>query len=250
MAPHLPKGSPLLLTASAIAASSFAIDPLNGITSAGLLPAIGIALTSRPGGQAQRARITAFIEEHEGTHLGGIVRELDLGNHQATLHLSVLEREGTVWSRRDGRLLRFYTASISRFTPVDELPTPPLVHAPDSILIRLLDRLARVPTRGRPEGPLTQGELAKEIGCSQQLISYHLKQMFGEGLVRSARMGVRKRWSVTPLGLSILQTDLEALPNEPRRTASTDDPTSLSDDNSSSESTDGQAPDEDHVTGA
>jgi predicted transcriptional regulator len=215
----LPKGSPLLLTASAIAASSLAIDPLAGVTSAGLFPAIGIALSSRTNrstrssGDAQRARIAAFISEHEGAHLGGIVRKLDLGNHQATLHLSVLEAEGEIWSRRDGRLLRFYSKDISKLTPIAELPTPPLVHAPDSIQIRLLDRLARVPSADRESGPLSQGELAREIGCSQQLISYHLKQLAGEGLVRSERVGVRKRWRVSPIGLSVLQTGLEALPD-------------------------------------
>jgi len=221
VAPRLPKGSPLLLTASAIAASSLAIDPLVGVTSAGLFPAIGVALSSRTNrssrssGEAQRARITAFISEHEGAHLGGIVRELNLGNHQATLHLSVLEAEEDIWSRRDGRLLRFYSKAVSKLTPINELPTPPLVHAPDSIQIRLLDRLARGPTGGRESGPLTQGELARVIGCSQQLVSYHLKQLAGEGLVQSERVGVRKRWRVSPIGLSVLQTGLEALPDGP-----------------------------------
>jgi DNA-binding transcriptional ArsR family regulator len=203
VAPRLPKGSPLLLTASAIAASSLAIDPLVGVTSAGLFPAIGVALSSRTNrssrssGEAQRARITAFISEHEGAHLG------------------VLEAEEDIWSRRDGRLLRFYSKAVSKFTPINELPTPPLVHAPDSIQIRLLDRLARGPTGGRESGPLTQGELARVIGCSQQLVSYHLKQLAGEGLVQSERVGVRKRWRVSPIGLSVLQTGLEALPDGP-----------------------------------
>ncbi len=216
----------MLLTASAVAASSIAIHPLGGVTSAGLLPAIGVALSTRPSGDAQRNRLLTFIAEHEGTHLGGVVRGLGFGNHQASLHLSVLEREGRIWSRRDGRLLRFHTVEgVSRMTPVGELPSPPFVHAPDSIQIRLLDRLARVPREGRAEGPLTQRELANEIGCSQQLISHHLRQMSEGDLVRSRRVGVRKRWLVTPTGFSALQAGLEALPLDPEpleRTAQED----------------------------
>ena len=41
----------------------------------------------RPDGDATRARIITFLEQNQGAHLSAIIRALQLGNHQATIHL-------------------------------------------------------------------------------------------------------------------------------------------------------------------
>ena len=88
-------------------------------------------------------------------------------------------------------------------TPLAQLPSPPLPQDPNSVLIQLLDRLARTP-EGGTMGPPTQGQLALELGCSQQLISYHLKALTDGGLVIAVQDGVRKIWQVTPTGFNLL----------------------------------------------
>lgn len=150
-----------------------------------------------------RACILAYIAAYEGLNLGTIIRGLQLGNHQAAHHLRVLEEAQQVWSRRDGRLLRYYTSAVGRQTSPDQLPAPALPQDPNSVLIQLLDRLARTP-EGSPTGPPTQTQLAAELGCSQQLISHHLNSLSDQGLVFAVQEGVRKRWQVTPAGFNLL----------------------------------------------
>ncbi len=154
-------------------------------------------------GDDQRLRILQFLLQNEGINLGGIIRGLQLGNHQAAHHLRILEEERRIWSRKDGRLLRYYTSAIHVQTPIAQLPAPPLPQDPNSVLIQLLDRLARTP-EGGAMGPPTQGQLALELGCSQQLISYHLKTLTDGGLVIAVQDGVRKIWQVTPTGFNLL----------------------------------------------
>ena len=53
----------------------------------------------RPDGDASRARIITFLEQNQGAHLSAIIRALELGNHQATLHLKTLEGQSALWGR-------------------------------------------------------------------------------------------------------------------------------------------------------
>ena len=58
---------------------------------------------ARQDGAKTRERISSFVELNEGIHLSGIIRALELGNHQAALHMRTLASEGKVWSRTEGR---------------------------------------------------------------------------------------------------------------------------------------------------
>ena len=150
-----------------------------------------------------RARIHAYVAAYEGLNLGTIIRGLTLGNHQAAHHLRILEEAQQLWSHRDGHLLRYYTQAVPRTTPAEQLPAPALPQDPNSILIQLLDRLARTPPGG-PAGPPTQTMLAEALACSQQLVSHHLNSLSEQGLVFAVQEGVRKRWQVTPAGFNLL----------------------------------------------
>ena len=169
-------------------------------------------MSTRPAGDQIRVHIESHIAENQGCHLASIIRTLGLGNNQAALHLRVLESTEKIWSRRDGRFLRFYTNEISKLTTEGKLPTPPTVHAPAPLQIELLHRLARAPKLSAAKGPLTQGQLARELDCSQQSVSYHLTALEARGFVITIREGFRKRWRVTAAGLTNLTIGLEALP--------------------------------------
>ena len=75
-------------------------------------------------GSYQRGRLEGFLTAHPGCHLSGIIRALEMGNHQAVHHLRVLENEDRVWCRRDGRLLRYYTSAVDRAAELSNLPRP------------------------------------------------------------------------------------------------------------------------------
>ena len=159
---------------------------------------------ARQDGAQTRERISTFVELNQGIHLSGIIRALELGNHQAALHMRTLASEATVWSRTEGRYLRFYTLSVSPQTPPDQLPNPPVSYPPDSMQWKLLDRLARNPASIGVKGPLTQGKLAAQLDCSQQLVSHHMLSLEESGCVVSRRAGFRKVWKVTAAGLQAL----------------------------------------------
>ncbi len=176
----------------------------------------------RPDGDATRARILIFLEKNQGAHLSAIIRALQLGNHQATIHLKTLESQSSIWERREGQLLRYFTNTIPPHTSPEDLPNPPQMFTPDSVQFRIIDRLARNPNPSNNAGPLTQGKLADELGCSQQLISHHLIALEKSGCIKSRKSGFRKNWSVLAPGLqaitggsrslsSIDHHDLEAL---------------------------------------
>ncbi len=159
---------------------------------------------ARRDGAQTRERISSFVELNQGIHLSGIIRALELGNHQAALHMRTLASEAKVWSRTEGRYLRFYTSSVSPQTPPDQLPNPPVAYPPDSMQWKLLDRLARNPESIGVKGPLTQGKLATQLDCSQQLVSHHMLSLEESGCVVSRRAGFRKVWKVTAAGLQAL----------------------------------------------
>jgi predicted transcriptional regulator len=165
----------------------------------------------RADGDPSRQRIVSFLERNQGAHLSAIVRALMLGNHQATIHLKTLEAAASVWGRKEGVFLRYYTASIPTNTPAEQLPNPQVIYTPDTMQFRILDRLARNPPGTSSTGPLTQGQLAEELGCSQQLVSHHLISLEGGGCVSTKRSGFRKQWRVLAPGLQAITGGLQSL---------------------------------------
>jgi predicted ArsR family transcriptional regulator len=170
-----------------------------------------MATGPRADGDPARERIVHFLEHNQGAHLSAIVRALRLGNHQAAIHLKTLEGLGSLWGHREGRFQRYYTASIPPHTPAEQLPNPPLAFTPDTMQFQIIDRLARNPPGTTSIGPLTQGQLAIQLGCTQQLISHHLISLEGSGCVRSKRAGFRKQWRVLAPGLQAITGGLQSL---------------------------------------
>jgi predicted ArsR family transcriptional regulator len=165
----------------------------------------------RADGDPARESIVAFLQLNQGAHLSAVVRALRLGNHQAAIHLKTLQGLGSIWGRREGRFQRYYTASIPPHTPVDELPNPQLAFTPDTMQFQIIDRLARNPPGTTSTGPLTQGQLAEQLGCSQQLVSHHLISLEESGCVNSRRAGFRKHWRVLAPGLQAITGGSQSL---------------------------------------
>lgn len=156
-----------------------------------------LSVSEGPGtlaGNYQRGRITGFLTAHPGCHLSGMIRALELGNHQAVHHLRILELEGKVWCRRDGRLLRYYTDRVNREAELSRLPRPIDVNQLSDVALMVLKSIAEQ----APEDPSpTQRQLAAELKTSQQLVSHHLRRLESQGLISRERRGLKTRRVLT-----------------------------------------------------
>ncbi|SVA54733.1 uncharacterized protein METZ01_LOCUS107587 [marine metagenome] len=163
-------------------------------------------------GSYQRGRLEGFLTAHPGCHLSGIIRALEMGNHQAVHHLRVLENEDRVWCRRDGRLLRYYTSAVDRAAELSNLPRPVDANQLSDVALMVLRSIAEQ-EEGHPSP--TQRELASRLETSQQLVSHHLKRLESQGLISRRRRGLRTNRELTDEGMRLWATLVEPLSSSP-----------------------------------
>jgi DNA-binding MarR family transcriptional regulator len=150
--------------------------------------------TGEHDGEYQRGRIMGYLTANPGVHFRALLGALGMSNGQLTHHLKHLQREEKIWRRKDGRLVRFYPASIQSTLNEDELPVPLLTPDPNSLqgkILRLLDATENDIVN------LSQKELAVRLEASQQLVSHHLRTLEKFGLVEREKVGMRYRYQLT-----------------------------------------------------
>ena len=152
-------------------------------------------------GEFQRGRLYGYIESNPGIHLSALTRLSNLGNNQAAYHLDRLEKEGRVWSRRDGRLLIFFADTV----PVNSSISSPILDinfSKNSIKRAILMQLNEVDLINlkSPNG----AQLAKDIGISPQVFSYHIRSLINWGMVNRKRAGLKVSLSITEVGIEAL----------------------------------------------
>ena len=163
-------------------------------------------------GTYQRGRLEGFLTAHPGCHLSGIIRALEMGNHQAVHDLRILENEGKVWCRRDGRLLRYYTSAVDRAAEISNLPRPVDANQLSDVALMVLRSIAEHEDGHKHP---TQRELASKIGTSQQLVGHHLKRLESQGLIVRKRSGLRTNRELTQEGMRLWATLVEHLSQTP-----------------------------------
>ncbi len=144
-------------------------------------------------GEFQRGRIIGFLVANPGAHFRALLGALSMSNGQLAHHLKVLEAEEKLWRRRDGRLVRFYPATVRKMDE-DDLPVPLLTPDPNSLQGKILTLLDQT---GNEYINLSQRELAERLEASQQLISHHLRTLEKYGLVEREKVGLRYRYELT-----------------------------------------------------
>ena len=145
-------------------------------------------------GEYQRGRIMGYLTANPGVHFRALLGALDMSNGQLTHHLKNLEGSERIWRRKDGRLVRFYPASIQSSLEDEDLPVPLLTPDPNSLqgkILRLLDATENDIVN------LSQKELAVRLEASQQLVSHHLRTLEKFGLVEREKVGMRYRYQLT-----------------------------------------------------
>jgi predicted transcriptional regulator len=155
------------------------------------------------GGEYQRGRIVAYIELHSGIHFRALLAALSMSNGQLTHHLSVLVNDERIWRQKDGRKVRFYPASVSPHTPIEELPVPVLTPDPNSLQGKILQMLD---IHENDILNLSQKELSVKLETSQQLVSYHLKALEQWGLIEKEKVALRFRYRLTDRALLLLDS--------------------------------------------
>jgi len=172
-----------------------------------LLLMVGIVKKTQHG-EFQRGRLYGFIESNPGIHLSALTRLSNLGNNQATYHLDILEKEGIIWSRKEGRLLVFFADTVSKKSEIIS-PLLDINFSKNSIKKSILMYLnqAELMNLTGPNG----SELAKEIGVSSQVLSYHIRSLINWEMVERKRTGMRSSLYITELGIEALTKDVDEM---------------------------------------
>lgn len=163
----------------------------------------------QPNGERTRGRIIGYLTANQGAHLRQLRRELNISSQQAALHLKILVDEDEIWHRRDGNKVRFYTSTIGKSTPSEDLPIPTPSLDENGMGFRLLTVLN---SHSGSEVRMNQTRIAEVLEISRQLADYHLKSLIRLGLVESNRSGFRRTYDLTSSGAEFLLTSIDHIP--------------------------------------
>lgn len=129
-----------------------------------------------------RGQIYGYIQSHPGEHYNHIKQALEVTNGTLSHHLRALEMQGFIRSHRDGTYKRFY--------PTD-------MKVPRTKGIQLSDLQITIVDAIRQSPGISQKEIAKREGISQQTVSYNLSVLGRMGVIDISREGIRKRYYLT-----------------------------------------------------
>ncbi|MCA1812379.1 MAG: helix-turn-helix domain-containing protein [Halobacteriales archaeon] len=128
-------------------------------------------MEARAGGEQVRAAICRYLRESPGAHFRDLQRRLDLSPGQTTHHLRVLERDGLVVERRQGRYTHFFPAG----TPIETRGTLGALRHPARKT--LVDVLAA--------GPCTLKDLGARAGLAPSTLHHHVRVLREAGVIEA-----------------------------------------------------------------
>ncbi len=132
--------------------------------------------------QYTRGKIHGFIVANPGDYFASIAKALDVPAGTLAYHLRVLEREGHVFSRKQGVHRAFYP----RGAKVDPAPGGEL-----SPVERAICEVVR-------KAPGVRGkDIASSMGITPPTVSYHLRRLVDRTAVRARRHGMAVRYYPT-----------------------------------------------------
>jgi predicted transcriptional regulator len=129
-----------------------------------------------------RGQIFGFIQANPGTHYNYIKRALRINNGALAYHLNVLEHDEMIASRNDGIYRRFYPKDAA----IPEAESNDGTHYTHVQLNGTQDKIIMLIQKNPG---LTQKDIAKELGKSNQVVNYNINAMAELGLVELKRQG-------------------------------------------------------------
>ena len=159
-------------------------------------------------GDFQRGRLYGFIESNPGIHLSALTRLSDLGNNHATYHLDRLEKEGRIWSRKEGRFLIFFADSVPQSSEFSSSQID-INFSKNSVKRSILMQLNQsdLLDLAGPSGT----EISNQIGVSAQVLSYHIRSLIDWNMVKRKRTGLKVSLYITELGIQALTKDIDEM---------------------------------------
>jgi predicted transcriptional regulator len=122
-----------------------------------------------------RGQIYGYIKAYPGAHYNQIMRELDIKNGTLSYHLYILEKTGTIKSRKEGfRYRAFY---------------PTEVKFPEEERYRLTELQINIIKLIQENRGINQKNLAKKLNENHQTISYNIKVLQQAGIINTNRKG-------------------------------------------------------------
>ena len=143
--------------------------------------------------ELNKGRLLGFIEGHAGIHFSALRDALHLANGVTAHHLQSLETQGKIISWRDGKLRRYAASHVS---PEQRSA---IAHPIIGTRLAILETLSDAGQLG-----LSNGEVAKHLQLSRQLLSYHMKQLNQDSFVEKTLQKKRSPWRLTPQGSEVL----------------------------------------------
>ncbi len=124
-----------------------------------------------------RKIVYEHIQEHPGSHMREIGRNLELALGDVQYHLYALEKAGNVVSKRRGIYKRFYPSKTFGESQKDIIGVLSQ-ETPRKILFLLLQKSGA-----------RQGEVARFAEVSAPTVTWHMKRLIAAGLVKAHREG-------------------------------------------------------------
>jgi len=118
-----------------------------------------------------RRKLYGLIEGTSGAIITELSREVGLSHSTVSYHLKILEESGAVLAKRDGRVVRYYTAS--QFQDVNRRLEPLVKRARVVAILKLIDA----------EPNLVPFNIAKRLEVSVPTIMWHLQKLQAYGAI-------------------------------------------------------------------
>ena len=120
-----------------------------------------------------RGRIYEFVCQNPGVNYSAIKQQFKLTNGTVTYHLSMLERQEFIRAKQDGIYKRYFSNN----------------GAPAASDVEPMSLQLIIAKAIREQPGMTQKEIAKKLGSSKQLVSYHIRRMKKDGELETHRDG-------------------------------------------------------------
>jgi len=137
-----------------------------------------------------RGEIYGFIKANPGTHYNQMMRELEIKNGTLSYHLYILEKTGTIKSRKEGYRYRVFYPTDMKF--------------PEEEDYRLTELQIKIIELIRSNPGANQKKLSKILNEKHQTISYNIKVLQQAGLIEVQKEGRKRKCFVSQTESNIL----------------------------------------------
>ena len=178
---------------SLIALSSLLFEFMRVVVLIALVTPMLAARKTHREDELTKGRILGYIEANAGIHFSALRDGLHLANGVTAYHTSNLEKEGKIFSWKDGKNRRY----ASTFIPKAERKA--IQNPLSGTRLAILEVLAEKGQLG-----VDTKEIRERLAISRQLLSYHINELKASELIE--RNGEKKRlWIPSDRGLQQLQ---------------------------------------------